>query len=93
MTFAKKTDFNQQEIIDAMRKMGASVTNLSRVGVGCPDLLVGYCSVTLLVEVKSNPKAKYTPDQEKWLQTWKGGTVARIDNIDSAIKLLPMIKK
>lgn len=92
MTFAKKTDKNQQEIMDVMRKMGASVTDLSKVGKGVPDLLVGIGSKTILVEVKSSSKAKYTPHQEKWLASWKGGTVARIDSIDSAIQLIQIIK-
>ena len=93
MTFAKKTDKNQQEIMDAMRKMGASVTDLSKVGKGCPDLLVGINQKTAIVEIKSSSKAKYTSHQEKWLETWKGGTVARIDSIESAITLLQMLKK
>ena len=93
MTFAKRTDKNQQEIMDAMRKMGASVTDLSKVGKGCPDLLVGINQKTALVEIKSSSKAKYTIHQEKWLETWKGGTVARIDSIDSAIQLIKILSK
>jgi len=93
MTFSKRTDKNQQEIIDAMRKMGATVMDLSRVGKGCPDLLVGINNKTALVEVKSSAKAKYTPHQEKWLQAWNGGTVARIDSIDSAIQLIKILSK
>jgi len=76
-----------------MRKMGASVTDLSKVGKGCPDLLVGINQKTAIVEIKSSSKAKYTSHQEKWLETWKGGTVARIDSIESAITLLQMLKK
>jgi len=87
MTFAKRTDKNQQEIMDAM------LTDLSKVGKGCPDLLVGINQKTALVEIKSSSKAKYTSHQEKWLETWKGGTVARIDSIESAITLLQMLKK
>ena len=93
MTFAKRTDKNQQEIMDAMRKMGASVTDLSKVGKGCPDLLVGINQKTALVEIKSSSKAKYTIHQEKWLEAWKGGTVARIDSIDSAIQLIKILSK
>jgi len=93
MTFSKRTDKNQQEIINAMRKMGAIVMDLSKVGKGCPDLLVGINNKTALVEVKSSAKANYTPHQEKWLQAWKGGTVARIDSIDSAIQLIKILSK
>ena len=34
----KRTDFNQQEIINALRAIGCSVQDLSQVGRGCPDL-------------------------------------------------------
>jgi len=54
---------------------------------------VGINQKTALVEIKSSSKAKYTSHQEKWLETWKGGTVARIDSIESAITLLQMLKK
>jgi len=54
---------------------------------------VGINQKTALVEIKSSSKAKYTSHQEKWLETWKGGTVARIDSIDSAIQLIKILSK
>lgn len=71
-----RTDANQQDVIDAMRKLGASVQPLHRVGQGCPDLLVGYRQQNLLMEVKDGSKPpsdrRLTPDQSRWLRDWKG---------------------
>ena len=85
---AKRVDVNQREIVQALRSFGAVVHDLSGVGQGCPDLLVGYRGKTVLVEVKRDNKAKFTPAQVKWNEAWRGGLVARIESIDDAIALL-----
>jgi hypothetical protein len=85
---AKRVDVNQREIVQALRTFGAVVHDLSGVGQGCPDLLVGYRGKTVLVEVKRDSKAKYTPAQMAWNEAWRGGLVARIESIDDAIALL-----
>ena len=89
--YAKKTDKNQQTIIDAFRGLGATVYDLSKAGNGIPDLLIGYKSHTCLVEVKSSEKATYTKHQKEFLNNWRGGTVARIDSIDGAIRLIKLL--
>jgi hypothetical protein len=89
--YAKKTDKNQQIIIDTFRGLGATVHDLSKVGNGIPDLLVGYKNHTCLVEVKSSEKATYTQYQKDFLNNWKGGMVLRIDSIDGAIRLIKLL--
>jgi hypothetical protein len=49
---------------------------------------VGYRGKTVLVEVKRDSKAKFTPAQLAWNEAWRGGLVARIESIDDAIALL-----
>jgi len=85
---AKRVDVNQREIVQALRTFGAVVHDLSGVGAGCPDLLVGYRGKTVLVEVKRDSKAKYTKAQIAWNEAWRGGLVARVESIDDAIALL-----
>lgn len=71
-----KVDLNHAEIRDGLRQLGFSVLDLSRVGHGCPDLLVGglhihlnmYCLI--LVEVKQE-KGKLTPEEETFFEEWK----------------------
>jgi rhamnose utilization protein RhaD (predicted bifunctional aldolase and dehydrogenase) len=92
MTYYKKrVDENQKTIIHTFIALGASVLNLSTVGRGCPDLLIGYKGKTVLVEIKRDEKAKYTEPQIKFMQEWRGGTVSRIDSVDSAIRLIKLL--
>jgi hypothetical protein len=92
MTYYKKrVDENQRTITHTFIAMGASVLNLSTVGRGCPDLLVGYRGNSVLVEVKKDPKATFTEPQIKFMQEWRGGAVSRIDSVDAAIRLIKML--
>ena len=91
MTYARRTDSNQKEVVKAFRDAGAYVIDLSRVGKGCPDLCVGFGGLTILVEVKSSEKAKFTEDQLFFLQGWQGGTVVRINDVSGAQELINLI--
>lgn len=57
--------------------MGCSVCDLSPLGNGHPDLLIGYGGISLPVEVKdgSKPpsKRRLTKDEERFRMTWTGG--------------------
>jgi Holliday junction resolvase len=91
MTYYKKrVDNNQLEIIKAFQNMGATVLNLSTVGKGCPDLLIGYKNISVLVEVKSKT-GKFTEPQLKFMEQWQGGAVNRIDSVDGAIRLIKLL--
>jgi Holliday junction resolvase len=91
MTYARRTDANHKDITKVFRDAGAYVIDLSRVGKGCPDLCIGYGGLTVLVEIKSSEKAKYTEDQEFFLQGWQGGAVCRINDIQGAQTLIGLI--
>ena len=92
MTYYKKrVDENQKSLIHTFICLGASVLNLSTVGRGCPDLLIGYKGKTVLVEIKSSAKATFTEPQIKFMQGWRGGAVSRIDSVDAAIRLIKML--
>lgn len=78
--WAKQRDRNEQSIVDALVAAGAAVQKLGEPGV--PDLLVSFCDVLSLLEVK-NPDAKgggkyntgegsLTATQTKWWAKWKG---------------------
>jgi hypothetical protein len=66
-----KVDRNQKEIVDLLRLIGASVAITSGVGSGFPDLVVGWRSRNILIEVKMK-KGTFTPDQEAFSQRWRG---------------------
>jgi len=89
--YKKRVDENQKQLVHTFIALGASVLNLSTVGRGCPDLLVGYRGKSVLVEIKRNEKATYTEPQVKFMQEWRGGAVSRIDSVDAAIRLIKML--
>lgn len=86
MRRAARTDGNQADIVSALRQCGASVQVLSAVGAGCPDLLVGYHGMALLMECKSED-GKPTPEQVVWHRAWTGH-VAVVRSVDEAIREL-----
>lgn len=92
MRRAAKTDANQAEIVEALRKAGARVQPLHQVGQGVPDLLIGFKGQTLLMECKDGSKPpsarKLTPDQQEWLDAWTGGAVWLVTCVDDALQAL-----
>ena len=52
MRQAARTDTNQAEITEALRKVGAVVEDTHRLGDGFPDCIVGYRGELYLFEIK-----------------------------------------
>ena len=96
MRRAAKIDANQEQVIKALRSVGAVVQSLAAVGKGVPDLLVGYQGKTILFEVKDGNKPpsarKLTEDQIKWHGAWRGGPLAVVDGPEAALRMLGAIK-
>jgi hypothetical protein len=86
---AKRTDHNQAEIIQALRGIGASVQDLSQLGRGVPDLLVGYKERNYLIEIKNcdDRAPRLTESEESWIRQWRG-QVAVITTIEDAITIV-----
>ena len=84
---AARVDSNQSEVTKALRKIGASVQLLHSVGKGCPDMLVGYKGVNILLEIKRDETKKLTPDQVIWHHNWRGqvATVATAEEAYNAV--------
>jgi len=83
----KKVDSNQSKITKELRDFGCSVQHLHSVGKGCPDLLVGYKGVNILLEIKRDETKKLTPDQVIWHHNWRGqvATVATAEEAYNAV--------
>lgn len=73
-----RTDRNQREIAEALRKAGASVADLSSVGGGVPDLLVGHRGANHLLEIKDGTlapsKRMLTEAEARFHLLWRGKT-------------------
>jgi hypothetical protein len=87
MKYAKRVDANQQAIVKALRDAGAYVWI-----IGLPvDLLVGYKNHSFLVEVKDGSKKRLTALQEDFFLNWTGGTLARIDSPEAALRMIGVV--
>jgi len=84
MRRAARVDANQEQIVSALRAAGAYVWI-----IGLPvDLLVGYKGHTFLVEIKTDSKKRLTALQTDFFKSWIGGTLARIDCPEAALRMI-----
>lgn len=86
-----KVDTNHAEITEAFRRLGCSVLSLAALGKGAPDLCVGYGGLSILIEVKANDKAKLTPRQREFWDTWTGG-VRRVDCMEAVAETVNLLR-
>lgn len=88
-----KRDGNHGEIVDALRKAGASVLDLAAVGGGAPDLLVGYRGVNYLIEIKdpSQKGAGLQQNQIDWIDAWRGAKPAVAWDVREALAIVGVI--
>lgn len=91
-----KVDTNQAEIVAAMRRVGYSVCDLSRVGGGVPDLLIAGVdrttgrSVNLLMECKT-ATGNLNALQRAWHAEWRGPLVV-VRSVDEALKAVGVLR-
>jgi len=89
--YAKRTDANHKEIVNAFKDLGCSIFDTSRIGMGFPDLVIGKNGKTLLVEIKSSERSKFTSAQDLFMMNWKGSTVCRVHDlagVQTIVKIL-----
>jgi len=67
MTYSRRTDGNHADIRDALRQVGAWVSDTHNIGDGFPDLVVAKPNGYLfMVEVKASRSSKLTEDERKF---------------------------
>lgn len=91
-----RVDSNQESIVDALRALGCSVQSLAEVGNGCPDLLVGFDRINVILEVKDPTKPladrQLTPKQKQWHSNWKG-TAHLVESAQQALDIVAFYRK
>ena len=105
--FASKRDANAPAIDAALVAAGASVQPLDMVGGGCPDRIVGYRGLTVLMEYKSHNTNAWTakgktysyrranslkPSQKEWIAAWRGQPVVIVYSPEEALAAIGCIK-
>lgn len=81
--YAAAVDMNQKSIVDALRKVGASVEIIGRP----LDLLVGYQRRTYVLEVKQ-VKGRISQGQEEFLREWQGDIAAVVRSASEALAVI-----
>ena len=66
-----RRDSTHAPIRTRLRELGASVADTADLGDDFPDLLVGFCGASFLVEIKG-PKGKLSDGQTEFARTWRG---------------------
>ena len=90
----RKTDANQASIMAALRQVGATVVDLSAVGRGVPDLLVGFRGHTYLLEVKNKAgRNRLTADQDVFLAWWHGVPPVIVYNENDALIAIDAVRE
>jgi hypothetical protein len=86
----RRVDGNHAEVVDALRKGGYHVEDLSALGGGFPDLLVLSPSGGIhLVEIKNRAaKGKLNKLQQKWHEEWRGEKPAVVYSAEEALQWL-----
>jgi len=89
--YARRIDDNQNEVVAALRKIGATVRIITQ-GDGLPDLLVGFQGRTYLMELKDGNKPpsarRLTEAEEKFHSTWAGGSLYIVTSAQQAVDIL-----
>lgn len=83
-----RRDENEDEIVRALKRVGASVELISAPGV--PDLLVGFRDGTFLIEVKGE-KGRLTDAQKRFRERWRGGPVITARTWQEALRAIGAI--
>jgi hypothetical protein len=79
-----RRDINEKAIVEALRKVGATVEFLD-IAQG-PDLLVGCNNINYLMEVKQ-PKKELRQEQLDWHIKWRG-LASIVRSVDDALFLV-----
>lgn len=92
-------DANQHAIVRFLRGEGVSVADLSGVGDGVPDLLVGHCGIDQLVEIKlpegrfgGTARSNLNHRQVAWHRRWSGRDVVVVRTLDEAAAIVRQLE-
>jgi hypothetical protein len=86
----KRKDAGHDRIVAALLASGAIVVDLSNVGAGVPDLMVGRGGRTWLLEVKEE-KGALRASQVAFLARWRGGPVALVRTPREALEAVQAV--
>lgn len=91
MRRAARVDDNQKQIVEALRRVGASVLITSQLK-NAFDILVGYKGINYIMEIKDGNKPpsqrKLTKGEQNFKDNWKGGEYYIVNSINEALNII-----
>ena len=99
MNYAKRTDDNHREVIDAFRKAmpDAVLFDASGAGRGFPDTVVSWRGINFLFEIKDPAKCpsarSLTDAQKEFHLTWQGQVAVVHTAADMCAEIARTLKK
>jgi Holliday junction resolvase len=78
-----RRDSTHAEIRDELRALGATVADTGDMGRDFPDLVVGFCGRSFLVEAKS-AKGDLSNGQSEFARGWRGSPVVVLRSREQA---------
>jgi hypothetical protein len=92
MRYGLRKDLNHWEITALLDQLGIGFVDMSALGRGVPDLVVGLRGIAHLWEIK-NPQNSYgkrglNKNQIKWAENWRGSPVYVISSEDDALRFI-----
>ena len=76
-------DASHPEIQRELEQLGASVVDTSKLGDDFPDMVVGFCRQTFLIEAKS-AKGDLSDGQSEFARDWRGSPVVVLRSREQA---------
>lgn len=96
MRTAARKDANHQEIVEALRQVGAKVKDLAGLP-GALDLLVGFRGQLYWFEIKDGRKMpsqrKLTKEEQAVFDEFDGCPVYKVESVDQAYRILGIVDK
>lgn len=87
-----RRDGNQPEVVSWYLQQGCSVLDLSDIGGGCPDLLIGCAGVDGFAEVKM-PGEDLRPNQVTFNRDWRGQQPWKVTTMQDVIGHVAYLRK
>lgn len=92
MRRAARVDDNHTETVEDLRKLGCSVLSLHAVGMGAPDICVGWRGNNYLFEIKNPEKPPSERKLNKMQVNWHGDWRGQVHVIHSAEEALEIMR-
>lgn len=86
-----RRDAIHKDIVTALISMGCSVRDLSQIGDGGPDLLLGLLGGDFQIEIKSE-EGELSEDQMEFEEEWAGGRIHVVRSVLDAIDLVKNLR-